>query len=427
MSEQKKIRVLLIIESCNPDWASVPLVGYQFFKQIREFAHVTLVTHSRNREALKRVHPDADIVFIEPGSWESRYYRLITFLSTYKNRVIWPLRHMLQFPLYFFFDRSVFHAFAHRVKAGEFSVVHVLTPMMPRYPVKIIKACANTPMILGPVNGGVPFPPAFRSLGRKEFSQFNFLRTIGAHLIPNYRNTYKKARLILAGSSYTRLWILKEFQSRTDESVRLMFENAVPESFFGAKESLLEARSESELRLLFVGRLVPYKGAEMLIRALIDPRLKDRSISLCLVGDGSEKAFLQKLVEQSEVKARVKFAGWVPQDQTLAYYQNADVFCFPSVREFGGAVVMEAMACGLPCIVVDNGGIGEYVTEESGYKIAPLGEKYVVEQIVLKLVEILEKPGILKEKSIAARVRAREFSWGHKREELKEIYAAMSE
>ena len=53
----------------------------------------------------------------------------------------------------------------------------------------------------------------------------------------------------------------------------------------------------------------------------------------------------------------------VNQQETVDYYRKADIFCLPSAPEFGGAVVIETRACGLPCIVAENGGIGEYVTE----------------------------------------------------------------
>ena len=49
----RKAKVLLIINQCNPDWASVPLVGYNFYKSISEYADVKLVTHIRNKAALE--------------------------------------------------------------------------------------------------------------------------------------------------------------------------------------------------------------------------------------------------------------------------------------------------------------------------------------------------------------------------------------
>ncbi|MBC6903968.1 glycosyltransferase family 1 protein [Saccharophagus sp. K07] len=418
----RRLKVLLIIESCNPEWASVPLVGYNFYREILSIADVTLVTHSRNREALLKLHPDARIHFIEPGLWEGRYYRLICALSTYKGRIVWPIRHALQYPLYFFFDKTVAKAYANEVLEGKYDLVHSLTPMMPRYPVSISKACIKTPFVLGPVNGGVPFPEAFKALGRKEFSHFNFLRNLGALLIPGYSQTYKHAHVILAGSTYTRTWIINKF-GRNEESVRLVYENAVASHFYRIGSS--SEKNTSELRVLFVGRLVPYKGADMLLRAMADPRIKDRRIILDIVGDGPELGFLKSLAKQLNIADRVNFIGWIPQAETANYYRAADVFGFPSVREFGGAVVMEAMAAGLPCIVVDNGGIGEYVTEESGYKIAPLGPDYVINGLVAALQELCEKPEILAQKSQAAAKRAESFSWERKRDEVDEIYKSL--
>lgn len=412
-------KVLLIVESCNPDWSSVPLVGYNFFREISGIADVTLVTHSRNKLALLNRHPNCAIHFIEPGYLEDFYYKLITALSTFRGRVVWPLRHMLQFPLYFFFDRSVTKLFASRVQSGEFDIVHVLTPMMPRYPVGLVGFCRNTPLILGPVNGGVPFPQGFKALGKKEFSQLNFLRSIGAHLIPNYKNTYKHADLILAGSSYTRSWIIKEF-GRTANTTLLVYENAVPADFY---DRVYDNKPHVSFRLLFVGRLVPYKGADMLLRALSVSTLNAKDFVLDIVGDGPELERLKDLSETLGLSSRVNFAGWISQNETSKYYKNADVFCFPSVREFGGAVVMEAMAFGLPCVVVDNGGIGEYVTAETGYKIAPVGEAFVIDAIAGAVIELMENPDLLRSKSEAAATRAKSFSWACKGDEINTIYA----
>jgi glycosyltransferase involved in cell wall biosynthesis len=411
-------RVLLIIESCNPDWASVPLVGYNFYKVISDIADVTLVTHSRNKSALLKRHPVSKIHFVEPGFWEGFYYKVVAILSTYKGRVVWPLRHALLFPLYFFFDRAVYRALKIKVESGEFDIVHALTPMMPRYPVSIIRGCRNVPFVLGPVNGGVPFPEAFRALGRKEFAYLNFLRAFGARLIPNYRHTYMQADMVLAGSTYTRSWIIREF-GRDQAITKLVYENAVPEEFYNTR---VPKKESSPLRLLFVGRLVPYKGADMLIKALASPELVNHDFVLDIVGNGPELSHLQSLVESLNLLAKVNFVGWLEQHKIADYYKRSDVFCFPSVREFGGAVVMEAMASGLPCVVVDNGGIGEYVTNETGYKIAPRGESFVIEGIRNAVLELIKNPMLLQEKSASAFSRAREFSWRRKGEIINEVY-----
>ncbi|MFM7471070.1 MAG: glycosyltransferase [Nodosilinea sp.] len=59
------------------------------------------------------------------------------------------------------------------------------------------------------------------------------------------------------------------------------------------------------------------------------------------------------------------------------------------MREFGGAVVLEAMASGLPCIVVNNGGIGEYVTEKTGFRIDPISRDFVVQELKISIEKLV--------------------------------------
>jgi len=171
---------------------------------------------------------------------------------------------------------------------------------------------------------------------------------------------------------------------------------------------------------------VPYKGADMAVEALgnLPLDMRDR-LHLTIVGDGSERAHLEAMVAARGLDRTVTFAGWVQQAQTLDYYRRADLFCFPSVREFGGAVVLEAMACGLPCIVVDHGGIGEYVTEATGYKIAPTSRAAVVRDLSDRIATLAADPERRAAMSAAAIARAREFTWDAKADRLVAIYSEL--
>ena len=426
-------KVLLIVESCNPEMSSVPLVGYNFFRLINGFSDVQLVTHCRNREALTKHGFHENVTYYEQTFFEVIYYKIIAFLSTYRGQVVWPIRHALQYPIYFFFNRFVYKTFAHRVARGEYDIVHALTPMMPRYPYKILKACKKStpevPFILGPVNGGVPFPSAFKQVARKEFSFLNWLRSIGNWIIPGYRSTYKHSDIILAGSSYTLSWIKKNFPN-IHGRVELMYENGVPDAFYQqaseasrSSDHFQKTENKPYLNLLFIGRLEPYKGCDMLLESVA--RLVasgSSSLSLKIVGDGSEAQTLKNFVEDNQLQDNVQFLGWIPHSEVSLHCASADIFCFPSVREFGGAVVMEAMATGLPCIVVDNGGIGEYVTAECGVKISPKGRGYVIEKLETTILEILNNPSRLEALTRGARSRAREFSWNSKAVALEKLY-----
>jgi glycosyltransferase involved in cell wall biosynthesis len=415
------MRILLVIEQCNPAWASVPLVGYRFYQEISKLVDATLVTHARNRKELLEIHPSSKIYFIEESSQVRRLHQLVARF-TYKGRVIWPLYNALSYPVYAEFNHQVYQKFRQPILNGEYDIVHAITPMMPRYPVKLVKACQSVPFILGPVNGGVPYPKGFQEVARQEFAYLNILRSIGRYLIPGYRETYQQATKILVGSTYTRS-MLQELFNLTNEQIELCYENGITDDFIADGKP---QRKDSQLKLLFVGRLVPYKGADIVIDAIskLSPTIQQH-VSLTIVGDGSERSRLEAQVNELNLCQQVSFCGWIKQEETVKYYQESDVFCFPSIREFGGAVVIEAMASGLPCIVVNNGGIGEYVTERTGYKIEPISRAHIVSQMAKKIDYLITHRDTLKSMSEQAIIRAKEFLWKNKSRFLIETYKTL--
>ena len=419
----KNLKVLMVAEQCNPDWVSVPLVGYNFYHEISQIADVKLVTHARNREGFEKYGIQQDITYLEESAIARLYHRLIWNLIA-KGRSNWPLYNALAFPIYAEFDRQVYQRFGRAVKRGEYDVVHVITPMMPRYPTSLIKACKRTPLLLGPVNGGVPFPKGFEETAKKEKASWNFLKHIGRYLVPGYVATYKKAHKILSGSTYT-LEMLKRTFKIPNERIDLLYENGISKTFL---QPVQKPQNTNQVKLLFVGRLVPYKGADMLVEAIAQlPQAIRNRILLTVVGDGSERALLEDTVNRLGLQNVIEFVGWVKQQETVDYYRRADIFCLPSIREFGGAVVMEAMACGLPCIVANNGGIAEYVDQETGFKIDLRSRDFVIQQLAEKITLLTENDRLREQMANRCVEKAHEFEWSAKAKRVVEIYTELLE
>jgi glycosyltransferase involved in cell wall biosynthesis len=418
----KKLKILFIIEQCNPEWASVPLVGFNFYNSIRDLVDTHLVTHERNRSALQKVSQDYKIDYIKESSSIKYYYMLIKKMTSFIKGTNWPLLHTLFYPVYAGFNREVYKRYASKVLAFEYDIVHAMTPMIPRYPVKIIEACKTTPFILGPVNGGIPFPAGFHDTAKKEYANFNFLRGFSKY-IPGYARTYKNADMVLSGSTYT-LNMLNELFYPSKLNIELFFENGVKKEFLCAPE-----KSNKEIiKLLFVGRLVPYKGADMVIEALakVIETIKSK-VHLTIVGDGPEKSTLEKQAKDLKISDIIDFTGWVSQDDISKYYKCSDIFCFPSIREFGGAVVLEAMAYGIPSIVIDHGGIGEYMTEETGFKIQPLSREHIIKEIIEKICLLADDNELRFKFAQNAFKRGELFEWKNKAEALLDIYQRILE
>src|SRR3954465_8979204 len=96
-------------------------------------------------------------------------------------------------------------------------------------------------------------------------------------------------------------------------------------------------RATRPIRAVFIGRLVPYKGADMLLEAAA-PLLRSGAMTLDVLGDGPQMPELKQIVERENLDGSVKLAGWVKHEQVQDWLVRADVMTFPSIREFGGGV-----------------------------------------------------------------------------------------
>ena len=104
--------------------------------------------------------------------------------------------------------------------------------------------------------------------------------------------------------------------------------------------------------ILYVGRLVTDKGIKILLEAFSKITQKYRNVSLLIVGDGPEKAELQKLCTAKKME-RVYFAGLRQKEELPNFYGISDIFVLPSKGDAWGYAINEAMACGLPIITTN--------------------------------------------------------------------------
>ncbi|MEL7668947.1 glycosyltransferase family 4 protein [Methanobacterium sp.] len=107
--------------------------------------------------------------------------------------------------------------------------------------------------------------------------------------------------------------------------------------------------------VIFAGRLIKEKNVEVLIKAISNVKEKIPDIKCCIIGDGPERAKLEKLVQELNIQDNVEFKGFMKDyDNLISYMKSSEVFVLPSTREGFGIVVIEANACGLPVVVVDH-------------------------------------------------------------------------
>jgi colanic acid/amylovoran biosynthesis glycosyltransferase len=125
-------------------------------------------------------------------------------------------------------------------------------------------------------------------------------------------------------------------------------------------------------RVLYVGRLVPFKGQAILLEAVASLRATGIDARLTLIGEGPSRRDLERRAHELGLAGAVEFAGAVGQDEIRDRYAAADAFCLPSFAEGVPVVLMEAMAMCLPVVTTRVMGIAELVDDgESGLLVPP--------------------------------------------------------
>jgi len=109
--------------------------------------------------------------------------------------------------------------------------------------------------------------------------------------------------------------------------------------------------------LLHVGRLKKYKATDHLLRAARRLRDRGRDCDVVIVGSGDDRPRLEKLTDRLGLRDRVRFTGFIGEDEKVNWYRRAAVLVENSAKEGWGLIVMEANACGTPTVVADSPGL----------------------------------------------------------------------
>jgi len=202
--------------------------------------------------------------------------------------------------------------------------------------------------------------------------------------------------------------------------------NGINVKDFNAPYSKEECRKKLGLEvngyvILFVGNLTPYKGPEILVRAMPEVMREIPSAELVFVGNGSMRKELEELSKRLGIEKHVKFAGFVKESLKPLYYKAADVFCLPSVTttESFGIVNLEAMACGVPIVASKVGGIPDVVRDgENGLLVPPKNPLALAHAIV----RLLEDERLRKRMGEKAKKEVEKYSWEKIAEMTEKLY-----
>jgi glycosyltransferase involved in cell wall biosynthesis len=173
---------------------------------------------------------------------------------------------------------------------------------------------------------------------------------------------------------------------------------------------------------LFVSTLWPYKNADGLLRAWALARKEAGDRQLVIVGRGDDDyvARLRSLATDLDIAADVLFVGGIPLEDTVPFYQAADVLVYPSFNETFGLPILEAMACGCPVVTSDTSSMPE-VAGGAAVLCDPKDPASIASAIIDAI-----SPGRDRMRDAGIR-RAAEFTWGATAASTLDVYREVAE
>lgn len=178
--------------------------------------------------------------------------------------------------------------------------------------------------------------------------------------------------------------------------------------------------ASAKVKVLFIGRLIPRKGFQRVVRSLPRVReLAERAFEIEVVGTGAARAELDEEAERRGVSDLIKYVGTVPYDKLEEAYQYADIFVLTSLSEGMPSVILEAMGCGLPVVASDVGGNNELVEEGvNGYLIK--GDD--IKTLAQRLTRLIDDASLRRRMGQVGREKALKYDWENIMREYNQLY-----
>lgn len=382
------------------------ILGWNLVLQLGKFHETYVLTHTSNKEAIeKRLPPE--------------FYNKINFCYINLSPLLNFTKKRIQVYAYLWQIKAYFIAKGLH-KNNHFDVFHHIT-YANDWMASFIGALLPIPYIRGPGGGAHRVPREFVKEYSLKEKLTQEIRSIGQWFFrhdPFFIISQNRARAILvcnqeAFDALPENWRAKAYFFPV---------NGISPEDLSLFESMQKRANESFV-ILSAGKLIKIKAFDLAIRTFKIFSDEVKKTKLIIIGEGPEHENLKKLVNKSNLEGKVIFQGWVSREKLLQEMLDCGVFLFPSLRDGGGNVVVEAMAAGKPVICLDAAGPGFHIKNEWGMKIKPSNPNQVIREMAESLKKLYYDEHLRIKMGVKAHQRAKEYYlWDRLGERLQEIY-----
>lgn len=244
-------------------------------------------------------------------------------------------------------------------------------------------------------------------------------RTIEKAVTPYTRSLMKYIHGLTAVSDAAAEYV----RTITDQPVEIIPNGINLEKYeVGSKKSGAKVHSSSK-KILYIGRLERRKGVKYLLRAFANLAAHDDKVELIIAGDGVERSKLESYMTEHKI-SRVKFLGFVEEEQKLELLASADLFVSPALfGESFGIVLLEAMATRVPIVAGDNPGYAAVLTETGAMSL--VNPKSVAE-FSRRMKLFLEDEGLREHWLAWSGAHVRQFSYARIVDQYETLYKKLA-
>ncbi len=402
----QNLKILIVCEHASNIFGGEAMLPLNYFRYLSKTQlDVYLITHARTQDSISKLMDiNQQNVFYVPDTAAHQFLNKCGSFLPERISVLTVgfVMHLITQFYQWTLARKV-------IKEKKIDVIHEPAPVSAVQPSAMFGL--GVPVVIGPMNGGMSFPYAFKYMaGKSERILYNVVRV--------FSTIYN---LLIPGKFFADYLLVAN--QRTREALPTLrlghVEEIVENGVFSVVDAPRLISQPDVINVLFVGRLVDWKAIDILIDAIGQCK---SPVKLTILGDGLLREELEQYA-QKKAPNKVFFLGLVSHAKTNDYYDHADIFVLPSIRECGGAVVLEAMSRGLPVVATAWGGPMDYITADTGFLVEPKSREYMVEQFSNIIDQLASDPHLRYQFGKAAIARIKQhFLWDKKIQDVITIY-----
>ncbi len=400
----EKHKILISAYACEPNLGSEIGVGWHWVLEMSKYFDLWVLTRESNRERIEGWLAENELE--NPPTFI--YYDLPKKLRFWKR----GLRGVRVY--YMLWQGLTNRIVKQTMLQNGIKIYHLLTYGNALW-------CASSygqrqTFIWGPTSAGTYVPSDYtRHYGFvnrvKELAQRLMAKTLWFNC--GFRGRCRDAQLILCKTEHTRQSVAARFRSKA-----VLFTDVAIDLFDTSK--YISTRSDSEIRLLAVGRLESWRGFDLLIEAFAQASRRDSSLHLDILGQGSDRVRLEALIDRLNIGKKVLLRGQVSMEEYYQYMSDCDVVVNPTLKEGAVTTAFDSMSFAKPLICIDTGGYTRYFANEYAEVLQIEDRATTIGKLAESILKLSDSStrAVMSANIVAVRDS---FIWVRKGEEIRDI------